>query len=101
MPDHRDGWTGEVYFILYYQGRKIEVVLNAVSTNKTTNPIQKIWRLLRIRERDMQGLDRKEILKVLQKALSSRGLNGWTDDAFKEVGIKKPNVQVELIAEDK
>ena len=101
LPDHRDGWTGEVYFILYYQGRKIEVVLNAVSTNKATNPIQKTWRVLRIKEEDIKGLDEKEIFKVLQEALSEYGLNGLTDDSFKRVGIKKPNVIAKLIVKEK
>lgn len=101
LPDPRDGYTGESFYILYYKGNKIEVVLNGTEADQDTNPIKKIWKLLRIRERDMQGLDREEVLKVLQKALSGYGLGGRTDDRYERLGTKRPNVQAELIVETK
>ncbi len=103
LPDHREGWTGEVYFVLYYQGRKIEIVLKEEpGTDQSKDPIIKRWTLLRIKEEDIKGFDKKdkqEMFKVLQEALSEYGLDGLTDDDFKEIGFKKDNVQAKLIIE--
>ncbi len=102
LPDHREGWTGEVYFVLYYKRRKIEIVLNNVGADESKDPIIMIWKVLRIKEEDIKGFDKKdkqEMFKVLQEALSEYGLIGRTDDRYKRLGIKKDNVQAKLIIE--
>ena len=102
LPDHREGWTGEVYFVLYYKGRKIEIVLEAIGGDKTLDPIPYVWKVLRIKEEDIKGFDKKdkqEMFKVLQEALSEYGLDCMTDDRYKRLGIKKDNVQAKLIIE--
>ena len=105
LPDHRDGWTGEVYFILYYQGRKIEIVLKEEpGTDQSKDPIIKKWTLLRIKEEDIKGFgkeDKQEILQILQEALNEYGLNGMTDYNYKRIDIKKPNVIAKLIVKEK
>ena len=73
-------------------------------TDQSKDPIIKKWTLLRIKEEDIKGFgkeDKQEILQILQEALNEYGLNGLTDDDYKEIDIKKPNVQVELIEEEK
>ena len=104
LPDHREGWTGEVYFVLYYKGRKIEIVLEAIGGDKTLDPIPYVWKVLRIKEEDIKGFDKKdkqEMFKVLQEALSEYGLNGWADYEYEELGSKRPKVIAELIVEAK
>ncbi len=104
LPDPREGWTGEVYFVLYYQGRKIEIVLEAIGGDKTLDPIPYVWKVLRIKEEDIKGFDKEdkqEMLKVLQEALSEYGLNGWADYEYEELGSKRPKVIAELIVEAK
>ena len=101
LPDARDGYTGETFFIIYYKGRKIEVVLNGSQIDRDTDPIKITWKLLRIRDEDIQGLDKEEVFKVLREALDGYGWDGRTDDRYERLGTKRPNVQAELIVEAK
>ena len=96
LPDPRDGFTGESYFILYFQGKKIEIVLNNVGADRDSDPVKMIWRVLRVRERE---IDKSELLEILKEALSGYGLSGRTDDRYERLGTKRPNVQAELIVE--
>ncbi len=100
-PDHKEGYTGEVYFVLHYKGRNIEVVLEPMGTDRESDPIKRVWKVLRINEKDIEGLDKEEVLKVLQEALEGYGLSGRTDEAYERLGKKRPNVRVELIGEVK
>jgi len=100
-PDPREGFTGEVYFVLHYKGRNIEVVLKPMDDDRKSDPIRIVWKVLRINEKDIKGLDKEEVLKVLREALEGYGLNGWSEEDYKELGKKRTNVRVELIGEVK
>ena len=83
LEDHRDGFTGESFFVLHYQGRTIEVVLTRISEESSTkladNPFRVVWQLLCIKEEDMLGLCYEEVLGVLEEALKVYGWGGIID----------------------
>ncbi|MDD5212501.1 MAG: hypothetical protein PHV62_08820, partial [Sulfuricurvum sp.] len=92
-----EGYTGETFFILHYQGKNIEVVLRRVSEKSSVkladNPFRVVWKLERINKDDLKGFEYQEILKLLKEILYTYG---WQGMGHKEVPQK--NLLVELRA---
>lgn len=93
LNDHRDGWTGEDFFVLHYQGKNIEIVLTRLegSVKPTDNPFRVTWKLIRINEEDLEGFIYEEVLSVLKEVLNTYG---WRGIIHKEV--PEENLLVEL-----
>ena len=92
-PDHREGWTGEDFFVLHYQGKNIEIVLKNLggSVKPTDNPFRVIWKLIRINEEDLEGFEYEEVLCVLKEVLNTYGWMGIQDRE-----VPQENLLVEL-----
>ena len=80
LEDPTLGCVDEDFFILHYQDRNIEVILERLyeesSKRLTDDPFRVVWKLLEIKKEEIQGLDYDKVLAVLQDALSSYGWRG-------------------------
>ena len=93
-PDHREGWTGEDFFVLHYQGKNTEVVLRRVSEESSVklsdNPFRVIWKLICINKEDLKEITYEKALSILIEILST---DGWQGMGHKEVPQKKQLVE--------
>ncbi len=93
LNDPREGWTGEDFFILHYQGQNIEIVMHRVSKESsvkfTDNPFRVVWKLIRINSEDVKNFVYEEVVSILKEALNTYG---W-------MGIQDQKVQGDLLVE--
>ena len=83
LPDPRDGYTGEMIWLLYYKGREIELDIRRVYDETTSkmlvdNPFFIKYKLENINS-SIDGISLDELYGVLNEALKeygSRGIGG-------------------------
>lgn len=80
LPDPRDGYTGEMIWLLYYKGREIELDIRRVYDETTSkmlvdNPFFIKYKLENINS-SIDGISLDEFYKVLNEALIEYGESG-------------------------
>jgi hypothetical protein len=90
--------TGEDYYVLYYKGEHIEVMMHENrkegSTKFSDNPFRIRWDILSINKPDfLKGVQKEEIIELITEAMIVRG-----NDGIKKF-VKNFDIKVRYIGE--
>jgi len=84
--------SGEMYYILHYKGKNIEVLMfdnrKEGSKNIKETPFRMCWDILSIKPEPLEEISREEIVDIITEAMIARG--------YVFLGKQLPHIEVKV-----